>query len=286
MRRSILPILLVLSLVLAGCNAIPLGGDETPEQTFTPAPVPTDRPTPTPIPKLAPGLLGTGVTDPFALVGAHAAVLNGTSYTYHKNFTIWYANGTIFNQVTTRAQYAANHSRFYIIQRGFDINVRGGESFSMWSDGERVLIARTSNNSTSYIFPRSANGEPVPPQELSFYGGNNYAVAALFSSVETRVVDSITRNGTTLYRVVATNVTNPAAFMGQQSRNVTLRALISSRGLVRESHLTFTATLNNNTVRIHRHFRYTDIGNTTIERPLWYDEAIENVSTAPPTTTR
>jgi hypothetical protein len=289
MRRSILAALLVLSLALAGCNSIVSSGEETPERTVTPAPVPTDRPTPTPVPQLAPGLTGKGVTDAFALAEAHAAVLDNASYTRHITVRIQYANGTIFRQATGRSQYAANDSRFYTITRFYtlqnrsDMNRDGVNSLSRWSNGERVIKTRTRNNTTSYNIPRNGDGEPIPPRELSF-GTRKERIALLFSTIETRVTNQMTRNGTTLYRVEATNVTGQAAFEGvwQNPRNVTFRALISSQGIVREYRLHYMATLNNSTVRVHQHVRYTDIGNTTVERPPWYDEAIKNVSTATP----
>lgn len=276
MRRSFFVVLLSLSLVLAGCNGIALGEDETPPPRFTPAAVPTDAPTPMPVPQLAPGLMGTGITDAFALAEAHTAVLNDTSYTFYENSTVRYMNGTIYNQFTTHVQFAANDSRFYSVQNGSSIDVRGRDGISFWSNGERVIVAQTSNNNTSY---------GVLPQE-SFSGPSVEQIYVLFSSVETRVAGRETRNGTTLYRVVATNVTNPTVFESdwQNPRNVSLQALISSQGLVPEYRLNYTATLNGEPVRINQQVRYTDLGNTTVERPPWYDEAIENVSTATPTT--
>lgn len=284
MQRSLLPLLFALAVVLAGCNGLTLGGEETPAPTVTPAKVPTDKPTPTPVPQLAPGLTIEGVTEPFILAEAHGAVLRNASYTYSENLTARYPNGTVYRHSTTHAQYAANDSQFYLVQSGSGIEVYRTDRLSMWSNGERVIVARTRNNTTSYNVPRSANGEPAPPQELLFKRTSSERIAGLFSSVETRVVGQEQRNGTTVYRVVATNVTNPTVFKRgwQDPRNVTLRALISSQGLVHEYRLNYTATLNDSTVHVNRKIRHTNVGNTTIERPPWYDEAIENVSTTTP----
>lgn len=285
MNRSILAALFALSLVLAGCNGLALGGDETPERTFTPAPVPTDEPTPTPVPQLAPGLMGTGVTDAFALRLAHSSVLDNTSYTFYSNTTVRHANGTVFNRIAIRVQSTANHSRYFFTQNGSPVAISGWRGFSLWFAGERVLVTQTNESDTSYSIPRSADGEPVPLHELSFFSTNSAGVGTLFSSVETRVANRKQRNGTTVYRVVATNVTNPAAFerRWQNPRNLTLVAFVDSRGLVRAYRLDYTATLSNSTVRISRQVRYTNIGTTTVERPPWYEQAIENVSTATPT---
>ena len=277
-------VLLALSLVFAGCSGLGMGGNETPTETSTPAEVPTDAPTQTPVQQLAPGLTGDGVTDAFALGDAHAAILDNVSYTVYENFTIRYKNGSIFNQVTTRAQIA-NNNRFYIIQDGLGPNVSGSGGFSAWSDGERVLFAQTTNNNTSYIAPYGVEGEPIPPQGAIDATGidptNKEQIYAIFSSVETRVTDRTTRNGTTHYQIVATNVTNPDAFdRGRNPHNVSLQALIDSQGLVREYQLSYTMTLNGASAQIHRQVNYSSLGNTTIERPPWYDAAIKNVSTA------
>jgi hypothetical protein len=275
MRRSILSALVALVVILAGCNGLALGGDETPTSTVTPADVPTDEPTPTPVPQLAPGFTGEGVTEPFVLAEAHAAVLENTSYTYHENTTARYTNGTVYTHGTTHTQSVANDSRFYIVQSGSNVEVYKTKRLSIWSNGERTLVARTSNNTTSYTARRSANGESA------FGGTSSERLAALFSSVKTRVVGQEQRNGTTVYRVAATNVTNPTVLERgwQNPRNVTLRALISSQGLVREYQVNYTATRNSSTVHVNRRIRYTNIGNTTVERPPWYDEASKNIST-------
>ncbi|WP_435078153.1 DUF7537 family lipoprotein [Halococcus sp. AFM35] len=284
MQKSILPILLAAAVVLGGCSGLAFGGNETPTQTVTPAAVPTDEPTPTPVPQLAPGLTGQGVVDPFALGDGHAAVLDNTSYTMQENFTVRYANGTVVNGVTIRTQMASD-SRFYLVQNGFGMNVRGSGGLSMWSNGERVLQARASNGNTSYTSPRGVTGEPVPPQEaigaLGTDSTHKEQIYELFGSVATRVTDREQRNGTTVYRVESTNVTNPTAFEGarwQNPRNFTMVARIDSTGLVRELRVNYTATVNDSTVRVHRRVRYTNLGNTTVKRPPWYDEAIANVS--------
>ena len=89
MDRSVrIAAVLVLAVVLAGCNGLALGGDGTPTRTVTPAAVPTDEPTPTPRPELAPGLTGDGVVDPFALGNAHASVFDGSSYTLQEMLTV------------------------------------------------------------------------------------------------------------------------------------------------------------------------------------------------------
>ena len=51
------------------------------------------------------------------------------------------------------------------------------------------------------------------------------------------------------------------------------------RSIGMSDRLNYTATLNDSTVRVSRQIRYTNVGDTTVERPTWYAEAIENTST-------
>ena len=287
MRKAIL-VVLCAAVVLAGCNGFAPGDDETPARTVTPADVPTDRPTPTPVPQLAPGLTEGGVTDAFALGEAHAAALDDTSYTLHEDFIVEYANGTAYNRGSTDARLAANDSRYFVRQNASGLLFDGG-AFArvIWSNGERVLVADTANDSTSYNSPRDVEGESVPPREaLVIDPTKRQQLYSYLGSVETRVTGTETRNGTTLHRVESTGVTNPAAFEVQwrDPRDLSLVAFVDSRGFVHEYRLDYTASLDGTPVAVRRHVHYTSLGNTTVERPSWYDAAIANVSTATMTT--
>lgn len=284
MRKAILLVVLCAAVVLAGCNGFAPGDDESPSRTVTPAAVPTDEPTSTAVPRLAPGLAEGGVTDAFALGEAHASVLDDSSYTLHEEFTVEYANGTAYNRGSTHARLAANDSRYYVLRNASGLLFGGGAfARAIWSNGERVLVADTTNESTSYDSPRNVEGESVPPREaLAIDPTKRQQLYAYLGSVETRVTGTETRNGTALHRVESTGVTNPAAFEIQWTdpRDFSLVAFVDSRGLVHEYRLDYTASLDGTPVEIHRHVRYTNLGNTTVERPFWYDAAIANVSTA------
>ncbi|WP_256687381.1 DUF7537 family lipoprotein [Halococcus qingdaonensis] len=284
MRKAILGGLFAAAVVLAGCNGVALGGDETPSRTVTPAAVPTDEPTPTAVPRLAPGLTEGGVTDAFALGEAHASALDNTSYTLHESYAIEYANGTAYNRGSADARLAANDSRYYVRRNASGLLFGGGAfARAIWSNGERVLVTDTTNESTSYDSPRNVEGESMPPREaLTIDPTKRQQLYAYLGSVETRVTGTETRNGTTLHRAESTSVTNPAAFEIQWTdpRNLSLVVFVDSRGLVHEYRLDYTASLDGTPVDVRRHVRYTNLGNTTIERPSWYDAAIANVSTA------
>ncbi|MFC7194532.1 hypothetical protein ACFQL4_07490 [Halosimplex aquaticum] len=57
--------------------------------------------------------------------------------------------------------------------------------------------------------------------------------------------------------------------------NATLHALATEFGLVDTYRVVYTATLHDGTtVRVSRTVRFRAIGNTTVDRPQWYDEAM------------
>jgi hypothetical protein len=177
----------VVLLVLAGRNGLisgDTGTNETTMQTVTPADVPTDEPTPTPVPQLAPGLTTQGVVDGFALVNAHGAALDNTSYTVRRNSTTRFQNGTLFDQSTTRTQLAANESPVYQIENSSAIHIRGLGTLSeqIYSTRERTLVARTENGSTSYTVLQSG-GEPIPVQYAAS-GFDRDRIELLFNTVK------------------------------------------------------------------------------------------------------
>jgi hypothetical protein len=289
-RSTVAVLVLVLAVVLAGCGMPFTGGDGgTTSPSVTPAPVPTDEPTPTPVPQLAPGLDGTGVTDPFALAEAHASVLDGTAYTVQTNVTVRYANGTVYTQQSTDSQLAANRTRYYVVNEVAGARIGGGQAgTSLYSDGERVFVARTSAGRTTYRIARGVDREPAPPGELlSGDEAGDERIYSLFTAVETRIADETSRNGTTRYRIVGANVTgeaDPGSRYGDP-RNVTAHATIDSRGLVNEYRLRYEGAVDGANVTVVRRARYIDVGSTTVERPPWYEAAIRNVTTATPDAT-
>lgn len=299
MKRSIIVVFLVLSISLAGCNSI-LGPDNEPtSRTVTPVGVPTDNPTPTPIPQLAPGLTKHGVVDQFALGEAHASVLNGTSFTHHYETTVRSANGTIEYQTKSSVRVTANRSRYDVKLYVLGFNQTSGYSTEQWSNGTRVIMAQRSAENTSYRIVRGLDGEPISSNFgnqgiLRSNPASSQSVYRLFSGVETRVVGKTHQNGSTLYEVAATNVTNPTTFAlagTTERRNFSFRALVTPAGLVKESRVGYNTTLNGSsvptsltgkTVTVSRTVRYSHLENTTIGRPAWYENALGNISSDEP----
>jgi len=287
MQRQAVPYLLCVTLlVLAGCGGT-TQRTVSPSPTVTPAPVPSTSANESP--SLAPGLTRNGVRDEFALGRAHAAVLANASFTLETNYSVSYPNGTDFIRRTTTARFGTNESRYYVEGDTSGVAVGGSTATNeLWSNGTRVFVMRAVDGTRRYSSPSSVDGQPVSPAEaLQFDPTYRNQIYRIFGAVTTRVTAQRTRDGTVIYRVIATRTTNPAAFESEwrNPRNVTLEASVSTRGLVRAYQLRYEATLDGTPVRVHREVRYLDVGSTAVERPPWYGQAIENTSAPSSATT-
>lgn len=259
--------ILVVLVVLAGCQGIAPRGGETP--TLTPVAVPTEVPTERPPRTLAPGVTESGVSDPSALAAAHAAALTDTSVTFHANYTERASDGTVLERTATTVRFGTGDRYHYVsIDADRSEAVRRVER---WSDGERVLERRSTRNGTAYRVVRGADGEPLPPVVALPVGrAESGGIERVFRAVETTVVGREVRNGTTHYRVVSTGMTtpNPTAV-----RNASLVALVDERGVVHRYRLAYTIDRGDDAgaVRVVGMVRFTALGTTTVERPAWAD---------------
>lgn len=270
--QRLLPFVLVVCVVLAGCNGVfgPEGREETP--TLTPMAVPTDEPTPTPVPRLAPGLTAEGVVDASTLAAAHTAVFENTSFTVRQTVVYRGEDGTPLRRIesTTRV---ADDGRFRITKRwNGSMALR---QVAYYDDGERVLVATTgANDTTTY---RRLSPRAVAAQRSSVLGADGERIETMFVAAETRVSDRTERNDTTVYRLVPTgtrgNSSNTATVL---DRSVSVRARVTEQGLVR--NYTLTQRLSGDgaggATTIVVSARYTAIGATDIERPAWYEPAV------------
>ena len=288
MSRSILAILLVFSLVFAGCSSVGFGESEPSTATLTPASVPTDEPTPTPVPQLAPGLKRNNL-DVDTLVHAHNTTLQNTSYTRKTVRTARLPNGTLFSQTIATSRVGQNGT----ISTSFNrTNVRAAievpKNVSLVTDSQEwikkeqaVSKATYTNNTTQYTERSLRSGELGT---LSGYLTGTRFIQTAFSGTESRVVDTASHNGTTLYIVNSTVLKMPGRgppgvsasdqdWIFKNLSQANQQALISTSGVVHRYRGNYEIALGNKTLDLTTEIRYTDIGSTTVERPSWYDKA-------------
>lgn len=262
-------------LALAGCSAVP--GGSTPQGTLTPAPVPES---PTDTERLAPGLTSEGVTGPLTLANAHGAALE-RSHRFHSNRTVRYRNGTVHARADQRTAVGPNGFRSTVSVAGRPGFVTSGPptEATFWSNGTVLVerIQRDDDTRYRYLDDETYN------RGTGFYNSlrrpkpwwDHYA---LFTAVESRVVDRSAVGGETRYTVVGERLRDPAVFGAaanvRQPENVSLRATVTERGLVRSFELSYDGTLRNGErVHVTRSVVYDLTAVSPIDRPSWFEAA-------------
>lgn len=271
MTRSILCTVLLVLVVLAGCNGFPSGSSDNP--TVTPADVPTDSSPETPEGQLAPGVFPTGI-NASALAHAHARVLGSTTFTIRMNRTYRYPNGTVRRWFSTKTSVDSDfpsQSRIYSRTRYSQSYLRNSDYlllsiYERWYTSNATYQRFTFANNTTEYRVRSPTG--TNPFQIT----RAWRIEASFSSVETQVTP-LDRNGSTYYRIEAP-VSSGSLFASDGSTNTSQWLLVDFRGVVREHHINATvAGQNGSPERMQLSISYQNISNTTVKRPAWVDTA-------------
>jgi hypothetical protein len=266
-------------LALAGCSAVPGGGGPATETgTLTPAPVPGSGSSSE---QLAPGLSSEGVTDPLALANAHGSRLQ-SPYRFHSNWTVRYRNGSIHARADQRTHVTADGFRARVTVAGRPGFVTSGPrtTATFWSNGSVLAeqIQRDDRTRYRYLDAGTYNGgagfytslrRPKPWRD-------HYA---LFTALETRVVDEVEVDGSARYTVVGERLRDPATFGAatdvRRPGNVSLRAVVTEQGVVRSLQLTYEGTVpTGKRVVVDRSIVYDRANVGGLERPPWFEAAL------------
>lgn len=226
--------------------------------------------------QLAPGLTDDGVTDAFALAQAHHRTLKNTSYTLTDETTQRFRNGSLLGQWSNTERVAADGAAFSRVNAGTFRNESGSFGFAhyeraVWSNGSVTLTAlQRPGQPTEYdrrVGPTGPGLSPDTRWEMLY---------VVFGAVNTTVAGQVERDGTTLYRVVGTGV-DPGSTHGDDAP-FSLVALVDERGVVHSLQYAHPTTFEGDPAVITQTIRVTDVGNTTVERPVWADRAAENAT--------
>lgn len=255
-RLAVGAVVLTLLLAIAGCNA-PLGDEDGPTETgtVTPAPVPEASPTTGAETAYPPGVGPGGVTDAQRLVAAHDAVLANTSHTVRLSTTREDANGSVRTRYERVLRVAAPDRYHYTL------TVRTGDGekrLERWRAGEESLAAVTADGETTY-----RRLETAPPPTLV----TRSELARILELAPSRLAGTASRNGTTLYRLEG----GPSDVTGLS--NVSYGAWVAPRGLLVSYTVTYDVTEGDRTGSVRVTATFDAVGETTVERPPWYDEA-------------
>lgn len=262
--------------VLAGCGA---GGDRS-APTATPVPVPpadadADRR------PLAPGVRSTGVVDSTALVGEHVRLLRNGSFRVESVVTRWGTDADIVRSRTATVGRFDETSDYYVRRVASRSASREGETRTIEQhvEGDLVLRRTVEGNATTYArgsenamqgVSRRATLLPDPTTSRTLF--------LLFQGLNVTVaVETTRRDGSAVYRLRAVGVRDPAALRTLASGNVSdvaFGARVTASGLVRSYWFAYTAVRGGEEVRTVRRVAFDGVGATRVERPPWYDAAL------------
>lgn len=268
-------------LVVAGCNSIlsptseQTGVDGT---TLSPAPVtdtPTETASSTPVvtavsaTSLPPGVEQNGTVDIERLLGAHNRLLANSSYTARIERTQRQGgpDGHIVF-ASARTYFVANESRF-LVQNSVRNATKFVVSKTVYEQRERggevVTAVRERTARESVVRSRTL------PQSLLPQNASGGAVT----------IRPVTRNGTTYYRIHATNPPASLTSTGQTIENYTATLFVRSDGLLRTLHLAYDGHSGSLRTRYRARITYRDVGKTTVPVPDWVQTIRENRTTTP-----
>ena len=264
MRRALLVVVVVSTVVAAGCFGGPSGTD-TATETASPAP---DTGTPeggetgtsTPSDGLPPGVESDGTVDGGVLETAHYRAIQGSSFRIDvsetggpnpRSFTLYNGTGT------ARIEFGAPG---------------GGGTFYLAND---VVTVHNDDQSppNTYSYGTTNQGSVAGATYLSLIG----VYPARYLSVGTFEADgTVTRDGEELTRLAATGVNATAVAERESSfsrgnlTDMSGTVLVRSDGLVREMHLNQTFETGDTG---DLEFTLAGIGATSVEEPDWIDQA-------------
>jgi len=273
-------ILLACSLVfLAGC-ASPLGGGDDRGRYEVPERYP-------------PGVSESGVEDAYELAGAHREELRNRSRTVEDRSVARYENGTLLQgaESTIRLDGAGG---YYAVGATRGTHVDSGErTAEWWSNGSVGLAMYREGDRRSYRRNQGTRIDRVrlnrfvrllvhlEPEHAGKTIRDGRRGVVYHPSRRGHDPGKTTRDGRRVHVLTATGDDVPPGadvFRLENVRNVSFRAWVEPSGVVREWHLEYTGDWNERTIRFEQRMRITDVGETTVPRPDWTDEALNRTN--------
>jgi hypothetical protein len=275
MREAHLRYLLAVALVVVAGYGVHLAiseqAGESPAESAATTPTRTPAPTTTETPgELAPGLTRDGV-DAWTLSQAHRERLRDTSFTVASTRTIRDANGTLrlHGSYTHRIAAGGWPSRMTsntTATRIRELGYAGYYDVESWNNDTVALFAITRENGSTIYQRRGAH-------EVASGATHWSDLYQLLGTVNTTVVDRLETNGTTRYVVVATSQPDSRVF-GTPRANVTVTVVVDEEGLAHRYTASYDTYRNDEWIHVTRTVRFLAIGRTTVEKPTWFDDAM------------
>lgn len=284
MRQTLLVLAIALSLVLAGCSG-PAGSDTETESegpTSTPSGTPADSETagdspsePVENPRAAFSWLSDSGVNETSLVLAHATTVNNES-AYATQATQRIAGLDSDNESVTQYDLLASASQqrsLYTLNTTFttssgtrtDVRTRYREV----ADGSQTIYQRSAvDGNVSYRV------EANPSRNFStFYQqSTGFDLTFALARFELQYDEAVQRDGVTLYRHTGDSFKPDARVQGGAT-NASVTVLADDRGIIRSMRFSYESTRNGAPVRLVYTFETTAVGEATLDRPDWLDDA-------------
>jgi len=241
-----------LAITLTGCATVL--DDPSRTETVTPAPVSTPADGSPTGSSLPPGVTGTGVADPEALFDAHRGAIEGRSYTLRV-------------RVDSGGQRAERLLRFESPKRYYHRDTEAGSAGTRtaFADGTRFYVRTNRSGSVSYDAGNASAGPSTPTTRL----------LETFLQVDNATVSKTRLDAETGYEIRATYDTHPTV---AEFQNYSVRAVVTSEGRLRSLTASYTRTSGGlEPVDVSYSFRYTEVGSTTVTRPVWVEQEFDDV---------
>ncbi|EJN61237.1 DUF7537 family lipoprotein [Halogranum rubrum] len=263
--RLVLHLSLALLVVCAGCSGTP---------GFGPSETPTRQPTATPAAPPA-GLSTDSVTDARALAESHRTVLDSTSYTVNYQQTVRYQNGTVFSQTNATHRVSSDETAWAAL------SVDG--AYPLFLGGVAGGMETWTNESLSITEIETAD-QSMYQRGIERRGPASFSAA--YSLLEPLHLTTTGRTGVgagTRYHLTTTEpaATNAFGLGGAPARNATLTAAVDGDGVLRHYELQYTTEFRNETLHVTQTMRIGGVGETTVPRPEWVDDALEKTKDQP-----
>lgn len=264
---------IALLVVLAGCSLVPSSEEGSIAETVTPVPVPSAAdsegaaaaaaaPTTETGLDAFPGVSARWGIDVDRLLSAHVAYLSTRSYTVE--WARWTAGGTgpVAERFERRVEVEDN--RTYLRR---DRGVSGGNVTSTYV-GSESAYRRAIGGETTVVSPTTVRDSD--PARERFARLIAYEMGA-FLSAGYDELDVVERGGRRYARAFVTRSPRELAqvYDAYALRNFTATVWIAPEGYVQAVHYEFDLVGARHEFAVEWRYAYTDVGETTVDRPPW-----------------
>ncbi|WP_114576787.1 hypothetical protein [Saliphagus sp. LR7] len=229
--------------------------------------------------QLLPGLTTEGLTDEIHLQEAHRDAIDNETFTVRTETESLdeSANGTEPRTTKTTSYVDPDAGTVFGVTRinrsdadsGSGVDRSAIRAVEQWHGDETLTRLEFENGSVEYpsianqSMSRNETIRQAMERPLVFIG-------SLENTTTVGAVDA--EDGT--YYVVEGSMNDSSAIEDGTTREVEVRALVREDGLVRQTVVNESYDTRGERTTINRTIEIVDVGETTVERPDWYDEAL------------